>query len=203
MDGSDQRARARRDTDDVSASCLRVRCARHERRDDCTWESKYCYNRRRPSEAEARSPRRCPSPQPVVPVGTCCDGAGCRRGARVFPAGGSPVVPDHGRGGGLVPVLAGLQYPSDYTAGLGLGRAVADRSSPRRRPTAPTPSGPAACHRACKWIGRTQETSRPLAGRPLLLTSAGQFRPAAPPACDTPGGRRLKPRRSRDSPARS
>ncbi len=84
-------------------------------------------------------------------------------------------------------VLAGLQYPSDYDAGIALGRRVAqkviekasaDGSSDVWAGTVPT--GP------CKWIGTNPGNVAAANWRPLLLTSPGQFRPPVPPACDSP-----------------
>src|SRR5438067_5691630 len=84
-------------------------------------------------------------------------------------------------------VLAGLQYPSDYYAGLELGRKVAERVIAKANAdgsdavwTGTVPTGP------CKWIGTNPGNVTGASFVPLLLTSASQFRPAPPPPCDSP-----------------
>src|SRR5262249_31071429 len=86
-------------------------------------------------------------------------------------------------------VLAGVQYPSDYYAGLELGRKVAEQvivkakldGSDAPRP-ATVPTGP------CNWSTSTLPPANGTAAswKPLLLASAGMFRPPPPPACDSP-----------------
>jgi len=84
-------------------------------------------------------------------------------------------------------VLAGLQYPSDYYAGLELGRKVAEQVIAKAKAdgsdavwTGTVPTG------ACKWIGTNPGNVTGANFKPLLLTSPSQFRPAPPPACDSP-----------------
>ena len=84
-------------------------------------------------------------------------------------------------------VLAGLQYPSDYYAGLELGRKVAEQVIAKAKAdgsdavwTGTVPTGP------CKWIGTNPGNATGASFVPLLLTSASQFRPTPPPACDSP-----------------
>ena len=83
-------------------------------------------------------------------------------------------------------VLAGLQYPSDYYAGLTLGRRVADQVIAKAMRdgadavwTGSVPTG------ACKWTGTNPGNVTAVNWIPLLLTSPNQFRPAPPPACDS------------------
>lgn len=84
-------------------------------------------------------------------------------------------------------VLAGLQYPSDYEAGLALGRKVAEKVIEKAKAdgsgavwTGTVPTGP------CKWIGTNPGNVTAANWTPLLLSSPSQFRPAPPPACDSP-----------------
>jgi hypothetical protein len=84
-------------------------------------------------------------------------------------------------------VRAGLQYPSDYNAGLALGQAVAEKVIEKARAdgsdavwTGTVPTGP------CKWIGSNPGNVTAANWTPLLLSSPSQFRPAPPPACDSP-----------------
>jgi len=84
-------------------------------------------------------------------------------------------------------VRAGLQYPSDYEAGRALGLRVAEQviakanldgsSAPW---TGSVPTGP------CKWTGANPGNVTGANWTPLLLDSPGQFRPPAPPPCDSP-----------------
>jgi len=84
-------------------------------------------------------------------------------------------------------LLAGVNYPSDVSAGLELGRAVAELVIERARTdgsdavfTGTIPTGP------CSWRGTNPLD--PTAGnwRPWALASGSQFRPGPPPACDSP-----------------
>src|SRR5205085_2157757 len=84
-------------------------------------------------------------------------------------------------------VLAGVQYPSDYYAGLELGRRVAqqviakaDADGSSAVWTGTVPLGP------CNWTGVNPGNVTAVNWTPLLLSSASQFRPAAPPPCDSP-----------------
>jgi membrane-associated phospholipid phosphatase len=83
-------------------------------------------------------------------------------------------------------VLAGLQYPSDYYAGLALGKKVAEQVIAKAKAdgsdavwTGTVPTGP------CNWKGVNPGNVTAPTWRPLLLTSASEFRPAVPPACDS------------------
>src|SRR6266540_702700 len=84
-------------------------------------------------------------------------------------------------------VLAGLQYPSDYNAGLDLGRRVGEQVIAQAMTdgsdavwTGSMPTGP------CIWVGTNPGNVTAANWRPLLLTSPSQFRPAPPPTCDSP-----------------
>jgi membrane-associated phospholipid phosphatase len=84
-------------------------------------------------------------------------------------------------------VLAGVQFPSDYQAGLTLGVRVAEQVIAKARAdgsdavwSGSVPTGP------CKWIGSNPGNVTGGSWTPLLLQSPGQFRPAPPPACDSP-----------------
>jgi membrane-associated phospholipid phosphatase len=84
-------------------------------------------------------------------------------------------------------VYAGLNFWSDYYAGMEMGRQVANRVIDRARAdasdavwtgTVPTGKG--------MWVGTNPGNVTGPGWRPILLASAGEFRPAAPPACDSP-----------------
>jgi hypothetical protein len=84
-------------------------------------------------------------------------------------------------------VYAGLQYWSDYTAGMELGRQVAARVIERAKAdgsdavwTGTVPSG------KCMWTGSNPGNVTAMTWRPILLASPSEFRPIPPPTCDSP-----------------
>ena len=150
-----------------------------------TWDSKYTYNRPRPSEAD--STLRTPLPVPRSPsypsehAATAAAAAGVL--AYFFPseAASFQALAEEAARSRL---YAGLQYPSDYFAGLELGRQVAARVIERARAdgsdavwTGTVPTGP------CMWTGTNPGNVTATGWRPILLSSAGEFRPPPPPAC--------------------
>ena len=176
-----------------------------------TWESKYFYNRPRPSVAQSAGNQ-------VGAVGPApsADGSGQGRAiATALPVPNSPSYPsehaaaaqaaatvlayflpaeaqsfqDMAEQAGWSRVRAGLQYPSDYTAGLALGRRVAEQVIAKAAAdnstavwTGSVPTGP------CNWVGSNpgNVTAADPGWVPLLLTSRNQFRPPTPPACTSP-----------------
>jgi hypothetical protein len=152
------------------------------------WDSKYAYNRPRPSEfddslttliANPNSPSY-PSEQAVAA------GAASTILAYLYPAD-APVFNDQAAEAGRAQLLAGVQYPSDVQAGLDLGRAVAQKVIERAKTdgsdavwTGTVPTGPGL------WNGTNP--IEPLFGtwKPWVLTSGGQLRPPAPPAYNSP-----------------
>ncbi len=85
-------------------------------------------------------------------------------------------------------LYAGVEYPSDYAAGLELGRRVAQQVIAKARADGSdavwngvVPSGP------CMWTGTNPGNITAAGWKPLLLTSPSEFRPAPPPPCNSPG----------------
>jgi membrane-associated phospholipid phosphatase len=152
------------------------------------WESKYFYNRRRPSELDHHLPTALPVPNsPSYPS----EHAAAAQAAATVLAYLLPAEAESfqtlAEQAGWSRVLAGLQYPSDYQAGLALGRAVAEKVIEKASAdgsdavwTGTVPTGP------CKWIGSNPGNVTATGWTPLLLSSPSQFRPAPPPACDSP-----------------
>ncbi len=152
------------------------------------WDSKYAYNRPRPSEfdeslttliANPNSPSY-PSEQAVAA------GAASTILAYLYPAD-AQVFTDKAAEAGRSQLLAGVQYPSDVQAGLDLGRAVAQKVIERAKTdgsdvkwTGTVPTGPGL------WNGTNPV--EPLFGtwKPWVLTSGSQLRPPAPPAYNSP-----------------
>ncbi|MDQ6705147.1 MAG: phosphatase PAP2 family protein [Acidobacteriota bacterium] len=152
------------------------------------WDSKYAYNRARPSEADPRiRPSASNGGSPSYPSEhAVAAGAASAVLSALFPDGADTFT-------GLAEeaarsrLFAGTQFPSDTAAGLQLGRAVgalvvnygqSDRSgTPFTGSFPPTPG---------KWSGANPVS--PLAGtwKPWALSSGDQFRLDAPPAFDSP-----------------
>jgi membrane-associated phospholipid phosphatase len=153
-----------------------------------TWESKYHYNRPRPSELDPKLTTALPVPKsPSYPSEHA---AAAQAAATVL----AYLLPAEAQSfqtmaeqAGWSRVLAGLQYPSDYAAGLALGRSVGEQVIAQAKTdgsdavwTGSVPTGP------CKWVGTNPGNVTAVNWRPLLLNSPSQFRPPTPPACDSP-----------------
>ena len=152
-----------------------------------TWESKYHYNRPRPSELDDDLSTVLPVPQsPSYPSEHAAAAQAAASVLAFFLPAEAQSFQTMAEQAAWSRVQAGVQYPSDYTAGLALGRAVAERVIAKAMtdgssipPTGIVPTGP------CKWIGTNPSNQAAANWGPLLLTFPGQFRPAAPPACDS------------------
>ena len=152
------------------------------------WESKYFYNRERPSE---RSHNLSPLlPVPNSPSYPSEHAAAAQAAASVLayllPAEAASFQ-SMAEQAGWSRVQAGLQYPSDYTAGLALGKKVAEQVIAKAKLdgsdfvwAGTIPVGP------CLWTGTNPGNISATNWKTLLLTSASQFRPPTPPACDSP-----------------
>jgi membrane-associated phospholipid phosphatase len=153
-----------------------------------TWESKYHYRRSRPSLAE-------PHLRPVLPVPDSpsypSEHAAAAQAAAAVLAHFLPAEATSFQAmaeeAGWSRVLAGLQYPSDYQAGMALGRRVAEQVIAQSRLdgsdavwTGSVPTGD------CKWVGTNPGNVTAASWNPLLLSSPGQFRPPLPPDCHSP-----------------
>jgi membrane-associated phospholipid phosphatase len=152
------------------------------------WDSKYAYNRPRPSELDHTMPTAVTVPNsPSYPSEHAAAAQAAATVLAHFLPAEAQKFQTMAEEAGWSRVLAGVQYPSDYRAGLALGakvaeeviaKAQADGSSAAWGGTVPT--GP------CKWIGSNPGNVTGPTWTPLLLSSAGQFRPPAPPPCDSP-----------------
>jgi membrane-associated phospholipid phosphatase len=149
------------------------------------WESKYFYGRKRPHELD-------PNIAPLVEVpdspsypsdyaATAAAAAGVL--AYLFP-NEAQSLQWLAEGAARSRLLAGVEYPSDYTAGLELGRQVAERVIQKARAdgsdvpwTGAVPTGP------CMWTGTNPGNVAAANWRPILLSSPSEFRPAPPPSC--------------------
>jgi membrane-associated phospholipid phosphatase len=154
-----------------------------------TWESKYFYNRRRPSEENYLLATALPVPaSPSYPSEHAAAAQAAATVLAYFLPAEAQSFQTMAEQAAWSRVLAGLQYPSDYDAGLDLGRKVAEQVIAKARLdgsdavwTGSVPTGP------CKWTGTNPANVTAAGWKPILLKSPSEFRPAAPPACDTAG----------------
>jgi membrane-associated phospholipid phosphatase len=153
-----------------------------------TWESKYFYNRRRPSEMDNRVTPELPVPaSPSYPSEHAAAAQAAAAVLAHFLPAEAQTFQSMAEQAGWSRVRAGLQFPSDYEAGRDLGRRVAEQVIAKAKAdgsdapwTGTVPVGP------CKWKGTNPGNVTAANWRPLLLDSPSQFRPAAPPPCDSP-----------------
>jgi len=152
-----------------------------------TWESKYFYNRGRPSELDHKLPTALSVPNsPSYPSEHAAAAQAAATVLAHFLPAEAQSFQTMAEQAGWSRVLAGLQYPSDYQAGLALGRRVAEQVIAKARAdgsdaiwTGTVPTGP------CKWIGTNPGNVTAANWTPLLLSSPNEFRPPTPPPCDS------------------
>jgi membrane-associated phospholipid phosphatase len=152
------------------------------------WNAKQAYQRARPSEAEPNLRARVPVPRnPSYPsdyAATAAAAAGVL--AYLIPAEAAHF--QHlAEEAGKSRLYAGVEYPSDYFAGMEIGRRVAEQVIAKARADGSdavwrgsVPTGP------CMWTGSNPGNASAANWKPLLLTSPSEFRPPQPPACDSP-----------------
>ena len=153
-----------------------------------TWESKYFYNRARPSELDHKLPTALAVPNsPSYPSEHAAAAQAAATVLAYFLPAEAASFQAMAEEAGWSRVRAGVQYPSDYSAGLALGRqvgqavidkAITDGSSAVW--TGSVPVGP------CYWTGGTPGNVTVGTWNPILLTSPSQFRSVPPPPCDSP-----------------
>jgi membrane-associated phospholipid phosphatase len=151
------------------------------------WESKAFYNRPRPTEMDPALLTVLPTPRsPSYPSEHAATaGAAATVLAYFFPDQASSFQ-SMAEEAARSRVLAGLQYPSDTAAGLALGQRVAEQVIARAKIdgsdtvwTGTIPTGP------CMWVGTNPGNAAMPNWKPILLTRADEFRPPAPPDCQS------------------
>ncbi len=152
-----------------------------------TWDSKYAFNRPRPSQVDRSLTSVLPNPaSPSYPSEhSAIATAAAEVLAFLFPKDAA-FFAAQAEAAGQSRLLAGVEYPSDVSAGRDLGRAVAalvieraksDGSDAQWTGSVPTAPG--------HWTGTNPIL--PLAGtwRTWVLTSGSEVRPDPPPAYDS------------------
>ena len=151
------------------------------------WESKYAYNRPRPSEMD-RTVRTLVD-VPESPSYPSEHSAAAFAAATVL----AEFFPDQAQSyramaeeAGLSRVYAGVQFPSDHDAGKELGMRVAQSVIQRMASDGYTVTwqGSVPAGR-CKWIGQNPGNAAAVGWRLFLLSSPGEFRSAPPPDCES------------------
>ena len=148
------------------------------------WDSKYLYNRARPSEVDSSLTTMVPTPRsPSYPseYGAVA-GAASEILAYLYPAE-TQSLRELAEEATRSRLYARVEFPSDYSAGLQLGRAVAAKVIARAQTDGSdavvnltVPSGPGF------WIGSNPVGQSIPNWKAFLLTSNSEFRPVPPPA---------------------
>ena len=153
-----------------------------------TWESKYFYDRPRPSHLDHGLRTALAVPEsPSYPSEHAAAAQAAATVLAYFLPAEAASFQAMAEEAGWSRVQAGLQYPSDYHAGLELGRKVAEQVIAKSRTdgsdvpwSGSVPQGP------CYWKGTNPGNAAAASWNPLLLSSPSEFRPPTPPACDSP-----------------
>lgn len=154
------------------------------------WDSKYKYNRPRPSDFDPTLKPVMPNPNTPSYPGEHAVVAGAASSvlSYLFPTKAEAFAA-MAEEAARVWVEAGLNYPSDAKAGLDLGRAVAALVIERAKQdgsdkTGPVdiPSGP------CRWTGINPAAPFTGSVKTWVLMSGSQLRPGPPPDCRSPQG---------------
>lgn len=151
------------------------------------WEAKYAYNRPRPDAQDPTLQTRLPTPRsPSYPSEYAATAAAAAAVLGYLLPNEAAAFQSMAEEAGKSRLYAGVEFPTDYFAGLELGRSVAariiERASADGSSAVWTGSVPAG---KCMWLGTNPGNVTGPGWRPFLLTASSEFRPPAPPACDS------------------
>ena len=150
-----------------------------------TWDSKYAYNRARPSVADAAvKPRIAVPNSPSYPSEHAAAAAAAAEVLAYLIPAEAAYFRSAAEEAGRSRLYAGVEYPSDYSAGMELGRKVAAEVIAKARLdgsdvpwTGTIPTG------QCMWVGTNPGNANAATWKPILLSSPSEFRPPPPPSC--------------------
>jgi len=154
------------------------------------WDSKYAFNRKRPSEVDSGiTPRVAVPRSPSYPS----DYAATAVAAADVLAYLNPNEANFFRAlaeeAGRSRLYAGVEFPSDYEAGVELGHRIAERViALAKADGSDMPWAGSIPTGRCMWTGTNPGNVAMPGWKTVLLTSPSEFRPAPPPACDSPEG---------------
>ena len=151
------------------------------------WDSKYEYKRQRPSDMDFKLPTLVEVPQsPSYPSEHSAAAAAAATVLAAFFPDKAAMYHAMAEEAGVSRVYAGVQFPSDHSAGMELGKHVAQKVIERMTSDGYTvtwqgtvPAGP------CNWTGMNPGNAAATGWRTFLLSSPGEFRPPAPPDCQS------------------
>ena len=151
------------------------------------WNAKQTYKRIRPSQADGTIQARVPVPaNPSYPSEYAASAVAAATVMAYLVPAEAAYFQSLAEEAGKSRLYAGVEYPSDYFAGVELGRRVAEKVIAKARMdgsdlqwSGVIPTGP------CRWTGTNPGNISATLWTPLLMTSPSEFRPAPPPACDS------------------
>jgi membrane-associated phospholipid phosphatase len=151
------------------------------------WDGKYHFNRPRPSQADpAVAPVVAVPRSPSYPSEHAAVGAAAAEVLAFFFPDRADALRAAAEEAARSRVLAGVQYPSDATAGLELGRRVAGFALERARGDgADTPWDGIVPEGPDRWRGQNPGGVTDRFLKPFVLDAADRLRPPAPPAPDS------------------
>jgi membrane-associated phospholipid phosphatase len=152
------------------------------------FNAKYKYNRKRPSEVDS-------SIQPLISVPTSpsypSDYAAAAGAAAAvlsyFLPSEAASIQSLAEEAARSRLHAGVELPTDFLAGFELGRQIGELVVARARTDgAGTAFAGVIPTGRCNWTGTNPGNATATLWKPFLLSSASEFRPPAPPSCDSP-----------------
>ncbi|MFN7939754.1 MAG: phosphatase PAP2 family protein [Bryobacteraceae bacterium] len=151
------------------------------------WNAKREYARVRPTQADGGITARVPVPQSYsYPSDYAATAAAAAMVMAYLVPAEADMFLKMAEEAGKSRLYAGVEHPSDYFAGWELGKRVAEAVIAKARQdgadvawAGTIPAG------RCMWTGTNPGNISAANWKPLLLSTPGEFRPAAPPSCDS------------------
>jgi membrane-associated phospholipid phosphatase len=158
------------------------------------WDSKYAFNRKRPSELDPSIKPRVDVPRsPSYPSDYAATAFAAADVLSYFNPSEAASFRAMAEEAARSRLYAGVEFISDYNAGMELGHRVAEKVIALAKAdgsdapwTGSVPVGP------CMWTGTNPGNVTMPGWKPMLLASPSEFRPTPPPACDSPEGQAEK-----------